>query len=290
MCIRDRIVSFFFQAEDGIRDFCLSRGLGDVYKRQLYLENGKTGDDYMQKAQKFAAQIPYMAIAGNHEIFRNYTYLNLRFKMPLYDQFQNVYYSFNLGLVHYVCFNIQYFHQVFEAREGILSWLREDLQRANSNESRSQRPWIVAIAHKPFFTSLKAPKADTHTDYGNFTQIEDLYLEFSVDMYLSGHVHFYERMLPVFRNQSRGYEDFNQTYIIKNAQATVHIIDGISGTDHEITQELDKSEWNEYTAAMSSKFGFGIVDAINKTHLKFSQTLSQNFTQEDSFYLSLIHI
>ena len=24
------------QAEDGIRDFCLSRGLGDVYKRQLY--------------------------------------------------------------------------------------------------------------------------------------------------------------------------------------------------------------------------------------------------------------
>ena len=28
---------FFFQAEDGIRDFCLSRGLGDVYKRQYYI-------------------------------------------------------------------------------------------------------------------------------------------------------------------------------------------------------------------------------------------------------------
>ena len=27
---------FFFQAEDGIRDFCLSRGLGDVYKRQMF--------------------------------------------------------------------------------------------------------------------------------------------------------------------------------------------------------------------------------------------------------------
>ena len=38
MCVRDRTgsseSSFFFQAEDGIRDFCLSRGLGDVYKRQ----------------------------------------------------------------------------------------------------------------------------------------------------------------------------------------------------------------------------------------------------------------
>ena len=28
--------SFFFQAEDGIRDRSPSRGLGDVYKRQLY--------------------------------------------------------------------------------------------------------------------------------------------------------------------------------------------------------------------------------------------------------------
>ena len=28
-------VTRFFQAEDGIRDFCLSRGLGDVYKRQV---------------------------------------------------------------------------------------------------------------------------------------------------------------------------------------------------------------------------------------------------------------
>ena len=27
---------FFFQAEDGIRDLVRSRGLGDVYKRQVY--------------------------------------------------------------------------------------------------------------------------------------------------------------------------------------------------------------------------------------------------------------
>ena len=29
------VVLFFFQAEDGIRDLVRSRGLGDVYKRQL---------------------------------------------------------------------------------------------------------------------------------------------------------------------------------------------------------------------------------------------------------------
>ena len=30
------IFVFFFQAEDGIRDLVRSRGLGDVYKRQVY--------------------------------------------------------------------------------------------------------------------------------------------------------------------------------------------------------------------------------------------------------------
>ena len=31
---------FFFQAEDGIRDLVRSRGLGDVYKRQLLVVDG----------------------------------------------------------------------------------------------------------------------------------------------------------------------------------------------------------------------------------------------------------
>ena len=34
---------FFFQAEDGIRDAQESRGLGDVYKRQLLEEQGIAG-------------------------------------------------------------------------------------------------------------------------------------------------------------------------------------------------------------------------------------------------------
>mgnify|MGYP007068839067 CR=1 FL=1 len=34
---------FFFQAEDGIRDAQESRGLGDVYKRQAYFAEFKTG-------------------------------------------------------------------------------------------------------------------------------------------------------------------------------------------------------------------------------------------------------
>ena len=33
---------FFFQAEDGIRDVERSRGLGDVYKRQVFAPNNNS--------------------------------------------------------------------------------------------------------------------------------------------------------------------------------------------------------------------------------------------------------
>ena len=34
-CVTVFVECFFFQAEDGIRDLVRSRGLGDVYKRQM---------------------------------------------------------------------------------------------------------------------------------------------------------------------------------------------------------------------------------------------------------------
>ena len=44
---------FFFQAEDGIRDFCLSRGLGDVYKRQDY------GYHILQYTSEGGGEVPF---------------------------------------------------------------------------------------------------------------------------------------------------------------------------------------------------------------------------------------
>ena len=38
------MIRFFFQAEDGIRDLVRSRGLGDVYKRQLQGHEGRDGE------------------------------------------------------------------------------------------------------------------------------------------------------------------------------------------------------------------------------------------------------
>ena len=48
---------FFFQAEDGIRDLVRSRGLGDVYKRQVedVHQRALAGPVFAQQGQNFAA-------------------------------------------------------------------------------------------------------------------------------------------------------------------------------------------------------------------------------------------
>eukprot|EP01015_Nassula_variabilis_P023209 TRINITY_DN432_c0_g1_i12.p1 TRINITY_DN432_c0_g1~~TRINITY_DN432_c0_g1_i12.p1 ORF type:complete len:324 (+),score=96.00 TRINITY_DN432_c0_g1_i12:3-974(+) len=61
------IIFFFFQAEDGIRDFCLSRGLGDVYKRQgLY-----------EEAREFYQQGLKISIENKEELDQAFNYYNL---------------------------------------------------------------------------------------------------------------------------------------------------------------------------------------------------------------------
>ena len=70
---------FFFQAEDGIRDCLLSRGLGDVYKRQLheYLEP----DERSETAYLSESDTILLDIASNVKIVSmgsvSYTHLTL---------------------------------------------------------------------------------------------------------------------------------------------------------------------------------------------------------------------
>ena len=56
-------VLFFFQAEDGIRDLVRSRGLGDVYKRQVH-GNEITQDLNRLNGGKNQARRPEMRTGG----------------------------------------------------------------------------------------------------------------------------------------------------------------------------------------------------------------------------------
>ena len=54
-----------FQAEDGIRDFCLSRGLGDVYKRQSCIRSVTSSPSRIQALSCFLILLTTLDLVGN---------------------------------------------------------------------------------------------------------------------------------------------------------------------------------------------------------------------------------
>ena len=67
---------FFFQAEGGIRDLVRSRGLGDVYKRQVVTRMlGEEAARILSTAREAASQIKMRAEDGASPV--SYTHLTL---------------------------------------------------------------------------------------------------------------------------------------------------------------------------------------------------------------------
>ena len=46
-----------------------------------------------------------MIVGGNHERRNNFSYFNAFFQLPDYDKYKNLYYSWNIGNIHFIALN-----------------------------------------------------------------------------------------------------------------------------------------------------------------------------------------
>merc|ERR1711907_619390 len=100
----------------------------------------------------------------------------------------NFWYSYDAGLAHVImlcsyCDFTEGSHQ--------FKWLMKDL----AGFSRKKTPWLVAAWHTPWYTSNK--HHDMKEGALMRATLEGRLHEVGVDIVLSGHVHAYERTLPV---------------------------------------------------------------------------------------------
>ncbi|KAJ6088418.1 acid phosphatase AphA [Penicillium sp. IBT 16267x] len=101
-------------------------------------------------------------------------------------------------------------------------WLREDL----ASVDREVTPWVIISGHRPMYSSQVASYQEDIRE-----AFEDLFLEFGVDIYLSGHIHWYERMTPMGKNSTIVYDSMmdNSTYYANPGVSMVHIVNGMAG-------------------------------------------------------------
>lgn len=197
----------------------------------------------------------------------------------------NHYWSQNIGSVHFIGFNAEfYFYPQFGTHQiqYQYEWLEQDLKEATKQENRKQRPWIIAMSHRPFYCVVPRNGRYCYNDcyklkntpqYLNSSyNIETLLQKYGVDVYFSGHDHLYRRFWPIF----------NGTYIdnklkanpYDNPEYLVQIISGVGGS-HTMSDCTD--EEIPGTAFVNSvDRGYMRIEPLNMTHLQLAQISDTN--------------
>ena len=103
-------------------------------------------------------------------------------------------------------------------------------------------------------------------DQTSVEDLEPIFDKYNVDLYLAGHMHYYESLYPS-RNFTKVQNNF--TY----PKSTVYITSGNGGPP-----SIDNINNNSIfsTRKQSKEFSYGRVEAYNSTHLKFLQITNSN--------------
>jgi len=279
-------------------DFILH--VGDIsYADDYYLR----GDDYENSWTKWqdlmepvTSSKAYMTLPGNHEVTcnevtpflcpagqKNFTAYKHRFRMPGPESggLGNLWYSYDYGMTHFIHLN---FESDFPSapsgpgswlngggETGQTDWLEQDLQKAVAN--RAKVPWIIAAGHRPYYTSGKTCDACK-------TAFEPLFNKYGVDIYFSGHVHWYERLYAI----APGGVIQNQNYT--NPTAPVYIVNGAAGN----VEGHSTGSQQPFTAKIdSSDYGYGKISFASSSELKWQYFRATDKSLVDEITLTKQH-
>ncbi|XP_022082974.1 acid phosphatase type 7-like [Acanthaster planci] len=230
--------------------------------------DGKVGDEFMRQIESVAAYVPYMTTVGNHENAYNFSHYKNRFTMPSYEANQNLWYSWNIGPVHFVMFSTEVYFFTEDSKQtkvNQLKWLEEDLKEASDPKNRTQHPWIITLGHRPMYCADL--DGDDCTKKGSLVRaaLEDLFYKYGVDMEIWAHEHNYERLWPVYHEKVyNGSTEAPYT----NPKAPVHITTGSGGCQEHHDLFSPPRPWDAFRAL---DYGFTLMHVINGTHLTWQQ-------------------
>ena len=246
-------------------------------------------DKWMSLIEPYSSQVPYMINVGNHEqehtvggekdpsrapgngfhpSWGNYGHdSGGECGVPVYNRFhmpengnQPWWYSFENGLVHFTVLSTEH---NFTHSSPQYTWLENDLKLVD----RTHTPWIIVATHRPMYSSQRIPadfKVATH-----IRQIlEPLFYKNKVNLFVSGHIHSYERTCPVY-----------QGACVDDGMA--NIVVGSGGTNVE-DSGMWKFDWSKH---FEDKHGYGRVTIANASWLLWEFVRNMDNRVTDSAWI-----
>ncbi|KAF7722828.1 hypothetical protein EC973_002673 [Apophysomyces ossiformis] len=216
--------------------------------------DGVKGDQYMNFVEPIYANVPVLTTVGNHEVAYNFSHYKNRFDLLPYrdSDFENpMLYSLNYKSLHLVSISTEvYFNTSIEEIKTAQNWIVGDLERARMD--RKTR-WIIVIGHRPLYcTPLEDPDCSTRGQVLR-DALEDIFLQYGVDLYLCGHKHNYQRTYPLAQNQVQSYSYFNP-------RSFFQVISGNAGNYEGVDPVAGSKQEPEWLASRYEGYGFSTIN------------------------------
>eukprot|EP00899_Mesostigma_viride_P027463 jgi/Mesvir1/7901/Mv11831-RA.1 len=225
-------------------------------------------DSWGRLVQPIAGKIPFMTVAGNHEmeIYDDpseepfLAYLT-RWPMPYQPSgsSSSLWYSFDIGPVHCIMLCS---YAAFGDESSQYKWLEKDL----SNVDRVRTPWVVAVMHAPWYNSNTAHQGEVES-FGMKAVMEEPMIHGGVDLIIAGHVHAYERTYRVYEpaTLADGTPLSKKKHHHKSSEAPYYLIVGDGGNREGIAGNyiFPQPKWSAFREA---SYGHGRLEVFNQTH------------------------
>ncbi|XP_013406173.1 acid phosphatase type 7-like [Lingula anatina] len=195
---------------------------------------------------------------------------------------QDLWYSFDIGRAHIISISSEvYFLSNQYLAQQQYSWLIQDLQTANNQKQRSDRPWIIVMLNQPLYCS------GTPSCYANSAvlrdELEELMHTQGVDLVLTAQDNLFQRTWPVYKGKVK-----TESYL--DPAGTVYINTGALTCDNVSTStELCQETWCAKKIPLNGAPSFGILSIHNKTHLLYEERDAASRDLLDSTWLIQHH-
>lgn len=117
---------------------------------------------------------------------------------------------------------------------------------------------------------------------------EAVFLQYEVDMYIAGHIHWYERLFPLGANGTVDTSSIvnNNTFYTNPGKSITHIVNGAAG-NIESHSTLDAGESpSAFTALLDdTHYGFGKLTLVNEKELTWKYIRGDDGSVGDSLTL-----
>ncbi|KAK9234358.1 Metallo-dependent phosphatase-like protein [Lipomyces kononenkoae] len=158
-------------------------------------------------------------------------------------------------------------------------WLAQDLAKVD----RTKTPWVIVMGHHPMYSSA-------HSSYMNNIRaaFEGLMLKYEVDLFLAGHIHWYERLYPLGNGTiDTGAVLNDHTYRVNGGKSITHIVNGMAGNIESHSEFSSGESLTNITAVLDTKH-YG----LSSLKIQDAKTLQWQFIRGDDGsvgdYLTLI--